>query len=128
MARSVLDVGDPNRAELDAPPNDDRAFYVLRSFVSGPSQMHSQILEASPGGPTYLNSCHYLTPPRHPWSTLAELDYPRRRPEAADAREPGCAPHGASVGQDVRTDVWQLLLSLLRKDRGPGPVHRVSRT
>ena len=30
-----------------------------------------------------------------------------------------------SVGQDVRTVFWQLLLSLLRKDRGPGPVHRV---
>ena len=33
-----------------------------------------------------------------------------------------------SVGQDVRTVFWQLLLSLLRKDRGPGPVHGVSRT
>mgnify|MGYP005680936437 CR=1 FL=1 len=140
------------RSSLDAPNVERR---VLRStFVSGHSQMHSQILEASPGRPTYLNSCHFLTPPRHQWSTLAELDYPRRRPEAADAREPGCAPHGASVGQDVRTLFWQLLLSLLRKDpggwpspwsityvmrgnlclsllrkdRGPGPVHGVSRT
>ena len=28
-----------------------------------------------------------------------------------------------SVGQDVRTVFWQLLLLLLRKDRGPSPVH-----
>ena len=89
--------------------------------------MHSQILEASRGRPTYLNSCRYLTPPRHQWSTLAELDYPRRRPEAADAREPGCAPHGASVGQDVRTVsplgmMWPPALQLAPPSSPPPPL------
>ena len=49
------------------------------------------------------------------------------RVSATDARGPGRAPP-RSVGQDARAVFWQLLLSLLRVDRGPGPVHGVSRT
>ena len=81
-------------------------------------QMHSQILEASPGRPAYST---------HQWSTLVELDYPRRRPEATDAREPGCAPHGASVGQDVRTVspmgmMWPPALLLAPPSSPPPPL------